>query len=85
MLLPGDAPEGNPLQIIPSASHHTRIKTMSWITFPCESGHFAELRIPGSTSGRSLHGQTCLNDLIASDDDFLSHLEAIHYLSFPGY
>lgn len=39
----------------------------------------------GSRFDETLQQESSLRDLIRSDESFLSMLEAIHYLNFPGY
>jgi len=39
----------------------------------------------GELSADTRQSQSNLRDLIRSDENFLSMLEAIHYLNFPGF
>ncbi|HWQ67759.1 MAG TPA: hypothetical protein VN372_12945 [Methanospirillum sp.] len=48
----------------------------------------SEYRPLGTRKGNATDGPSCLSaclhDLVGSDEAFISHLEAIHYLNFPG-
>ena len=58
---------------------------MSCISFTCKYDH--RMQCTAAVSPPSLNDPGCrdqLADLMGSNDAFLSHLEAIHYLNFPG-
>ena len=58
---------------------------MSCIASSCEYDRTIPVRIPRSLPGDLLQNQSGLHDLIRSNEAFLGHIEAIHYLNFPGF
>ncbi|MDD1729312.1 MAG: hypothetical protein LUQ50_09610 [Methanospirillum sp.] len=58
---------------------------MSCIAFPCKYDRSSLTGEPRPVSEEILHHQSGLSDLVDSNEVFLSHLEAIHYLDFPGW
>ncbi|HWQ63718.1 MAG TPA: hypothetical protein VN429_04825 [Methanospirillum sp.] len=57
---------------------------MSCIAFYCD---YDCSLLTGTThpKHKTIPVQTDLSDLVGSNEMFLSHLEAIHYLDFPGW
>jgi hypothetical protein len=58
---------------------------MNDIAFPCEYERSIVAGRPGVLSDEPLMARPGLRDLLKSDENFLSMLEAIHYMSFPGW
>jgi hypothetical protein len=60
------------------------VKNMSCITFPCETDrHILYQQTPRIRQVRP--DPSALHDLVGSNEVFLGHLEAIHYLGFPDF
>jgi hypothetical protein len=68
-----------------SSTLQSRSDQVNYIAFPCEYERPILAGIPGSPSEDMVKGSPALRDLLKSDDNFLSLLEAIHYISFPGW
>lgn len=58
---------------------------MSCIAFPCEYDRCMRTREPRSLHQDIMRKQSSLHDLVGSNEVFLGHLEAIHYIGFPGW
>ena len=58
---------------------------MSCITFPCEYDRSMTTRDGQLFHQTSMQNLSSLQDLVGSNEVFLGHLEAIHYLGFPGW
>ncbi len=58
---------------------------MSCIISPCEIPRLMQARGADPYPESSREYSSGLRDLIRSNDAFLSHLEAIHYLGFPDF
>ena len=63
----------------------SEVKDMSCIAFPGKYDRSLLTGEPRPVSEEVLQHQSSLSDLVDSNEVFLSHLEAIHYLDFPGW
>jgi len=58
---------------------------MSCITLFCDYDCSLLAGITHPVNQKNGHHHADLSDLVGSNEMFISHLEAIHYLDFPGW
>ncbi len=58
---------------------------MSCIAFDCDYDSSLLTGTPHPIKQKTIPENRDLSDLVGSNEMFLSHLEAIHYLGFPGW